>query len=147
MSIANLFEQNKYDLFCDSLTLHNGGSALNNYEESIVPTNVLGLSAPLSITLKMVRVGKMVTIEIPEFAGTTANPGTILTIGVLAAAFRPESEIRWFCGAILGGTVGEFLCALGIDGTLTVRQVADIAFPNATAITVRGNSISCFALV
>jgi len=86
---------------------------LDYYEEYIHTTTWSGpITTTGNTTVRIVRIGKNVTIQLPQFTGTGNNTNTKLLMNTnIPTQFRPSSDIAWESAWIIvmgANMIGEF---------------------------------------
>lgn len=99
MSIANLFEENNYDLYANSLKFTDTApaAALDVYDEQTTVIPVTGWPTVTSIALSWTRVGRVVTLFIPQTTDEIPIATAIESaVGAIPAAFQFSGDISFF---------------------------------------------------
>jgi len=139
--------------FSGNITLPtSGGTAanLNYYEElsqagSIFTFNGSG-SNTVSVTLRIYRTGKVVTIKWPTLNFTISNGNVQLTTNLIPSRFRPAEQRQWIFVQFVVGGVGASaspgMVALDTSGNLQFYEDGQAnAFPNA-ALAIQPGDIT-----
>lgn len=106
MSIANLFEENNYELYAESLQFTDTapGAALDHYDEQTTVIPVTGFASVTSIALSWTRVGRVVTLFVPQITDSIPVSAHIQTaVGVIPASFQFSGDITFNIPVINNG--------------------------------------------
>jgi hypothetical protein len=113
-------------------------STLDYYEETTFSTTFSGpFTETASQTVQIIRIGKIVTLRIPEFSKTaTTGSAQIVSTTALESRFRPATNIRGLNASVINNSA-ETLGTVGVSiaGTITI-------YPGAynTTFTGSGNA-------
>lgn len=96
-------------------------ASLNYYEEFSLMTTVSGIwAATQPALLKIIRVGKLVTLHLSA-AGANATAASFITLDTtLAARFRPNVDMQGVIFFADDGTNGAGVCNITSAGVLTI---------------------------
>ncbi len=93
MSIQNLFSDNDYSLYCNSIQIGAGGTALDYYDEDTITIVLTGVfTNPQSAQIKFTRIGNIVHAIFPSVVAASTVAGQISGT-IPAGAFRPGRTV------------------------------------------------------
>lgn len=135
----------------DSVLLKDGGitlatsggtaTALNYYEEYTHSTTFTwGSHTTGSFDIKVTRIGKKVSIQLPIIAISSTQNGFITANTALPARFRPTNDVWGLNFCSIGGTAAKCLFIALSTGILQFKTDGDAAI-NSTAFAIRPPSV------
>lgn len=116
MSLSNILIPNALTIYADRFVVGDSTSFISNYEELTIASTVTGIWAtPLATTIKLCRVGALVTLYItmPAFAACNNASSITFNDNIPARFLPPGFSLSSICQVSNNGinSIGLFTCS------------------------------------